>query len=133
MVFTAGRSTGDPISLEDDTPVQLDSDNNSKIVYDDERTAIRFITDGQELARLDGFTTDLVAPQGILTGTNREIGARGDINLSGKLSVNVRDVRNISNPSLGDVAFHDGSGNAGVGIAYFDGTNFQVLDGGTTP
>jgi len=44
-----------------------------------------------------------------------------------------QDVRNISGPTRGDTAYHDGSGNAGEGIAYYDGSNWNVLDGGTQP
>jgi hypothetical protein len=44
-----------------------------------------------------------------------------------------QDVTAISSPEPGDVAYHDGSGNAGEGIAYYDGSNWNVLDGGTQP
>jgi hypothetical protein len=42
-----------------------------------------------------------------------------------------QDVRKINSPKRGDVAYHDGSGDAGEGIAYYDGENWNVQDGGT--
>jgi hypothetical protein len=42
-----------------------------------------------------------------------------------------QDVREIDSPERGDVAYHDGSGDAGDGLAHYDGENWNVHDGGT--
>jgi hypothetical protein len=44
-----------------------------------------------------------------------------------------QDVRSISSPQRGDIAYHSGFGNAGEGIGYYNGSNWFVLDGGTQP
>ena len=69
----------------------------------------------------------------------------GDLNISGDLDVEEgpvkdaarlelapKDVRNISSPSEGWVAYHDGSGSHTEGPAHYDGTVWiSTVDGST--
>jgi hypothetical protein len=79
--------------------------------------------DGVELTiQPDGWTESLRVGRRVTVGnTNRPA------------HLPPQDVREIDSPERGDVAYHDGSGNAGEGIAHYDGENWNVHDGGTQP
>lgn len=66
-----------------------------------------------------------------LNGNTLEM-VSGDIIELNTLGLNVQDVRNISSPSEGDYADHDGSGTNTEGLARYDGTDWiSQVDGST--
>jgi hypothetical protein len=133
MVFTTGRDRDDPVRLNQDKKLTFGDDNDFKMLYDGD--SLRLSDSGTQLAQIGKFGREEVRFTTSMSFTGNNTLSLGLNNITGvtTMGFDPRDVRNISNPSEGDIAFHDGSGNAGKGIAYFDGSNFQVLDGGTIP
>lgn len=133
---------------DDDFSIQFDSDGdetgaNTGILIRNENTGqvvLTTSTGNNTLLKLAGYEIAR-AGSGVVTisNGNDEIRIGEDLSIqgnalrsAGRVEYNPVDVRNISSPAQGWVAYHDGSGTNTEGLAAFDGSNWvSQVDGST--
>lgn len=104
--------------------IYLDGDNQSR--------RLRYRSTGDEIIIESGSNKEIVVADG-QAEFNRGTGHRGNPSKNiAWVGLNTKDVRNISSPNQGNVAYHDGSGSNTEGLAAYNGSSWiSQVDGST--